>query len=159
LIGHFKGTKKIAGVKDDLKTKVEEGSESLKEWVDVMKEKTEERLLPLKEVGKRQLGALKEEARDLKKIFDSKDLVFFKNDAMAVVLRKLGGFDEFLAACAKLTKEGYRMVNREKVETLFEIPIPGFKLPLGTFYYFQHVKFITRPDADTKRVPTKRRRK
>ncbi len=147
------------GIKDELKTKVEESSESLKEHMGVIKEKTEERLVPVKEVSKRQLGALKEEARDLKKIFEAKDLVFFKTDEMAVVLRKLGGLDEFLAACNKLTKEGYVMINQEKVETLFEIPIPGFKLPLGTFYYFQHVKYITRLDSDSKRVLTKKRRK
>lgn len=98
-----------------------------------------EHLTPLKEITKYQAAAVKGEVQDLKKIFESKDLVFFKTDAVAVVLRKLGGLDEFLATVDKLTKEGYLLVAWEDVSGL---PLPGGSGMLGTFYIFQRSKYI-----------------
>lgn len=108
------------------------------------KDNAVDKLAPISAAGRTQLRGLKEESSDIKKIFQSKDLTFFKTKSFAIVLRKLGGLSEFLEECDKLTKEGYRLVFREPVETIFEIPIPGVHTPLGTFYYFQHVKYITR---------------
>jgi hypothetical protein len=51
LAKHFKKAEKIVGVTNGLKVKVEETSESVKEHMDAIKEKTEERLAPVKEVG------------------------------------------------------------------------------------------------------------
>lgn len=110
---------------------------------DDLKEKAQEKLEPVKEVAEGQASGWKEEMSDLKRIFQSKDLVFYKTDAFAIVLRKLGGLDEFFAACDKLAKEGYSMVFAETIKPPVDIPIPGFKIPLGTFYYFQHKKGVT----------------
>lgn len=82
---------------------------------------------------------MKEEAKDLQKILDSNQLIFYKTEAMAIVLRKLGGLYDFLDACDGLTKEGYTMVNSEDVQNL---PLTLGKFPIGSFYYFQHKKYI-----------------
>ncbi len=137
----IKNIEKVTEVKD----KVEEVGESIKEEISDFKEDAEEKISPVKEavkeVGKEQLEAIKKEAQDMKRIFESKDIVFFKTDEMAIVLRKMGGLDEFLATVDKLTKQGYRLIFKEQVR---DIPLPlGFKLPLGTFYYFQKAKYIT----------------
>jgi len=125
----------------EVKDKVEQIGESIKEEISDFKDEAKEKISPVKEVGKEQLEAIKKEAQDLKRIFESKDLVFFKTDEMAIVLRKMGGLDEFLATVDKLTKEGYRLIFKEEVR---DIPLPlGFKLPLGTLYYFQKAKYIT----------------
>ena len=86
-------------------------------------------------IGKVYVGGAKEEGKDLKKIMESKDLVFYKSDAFAIVLRKLGGLYQFLDACDTLTKEGYTMVNSEDVFLVGRVK-------LGSFYYFQHKKYI-----------------
>jgi hypothetical protein len=41
--------------------------------------------------------------------------VYFKTEAVAVVIRKLGALDEFLKTVDELTKEGYRMMYQEDV--------------------------------------------
>ena len=87
-------------------------------------------------IGKVYIGGAKEEGKDLKKIMESKDLVFYKSDAFAIVLRKLGGLYQFLDACDALTKEGYTMVNSEDI-----LAVVG-RVKLGSFYYFQHKKYI-----------------
>ena len=86
-------------------------------------------------IGKGYLVGAKGETKDLKKIMESKNLVFYKTDALAIVLRKLGGLYDFLKACEDLTKEGYTMVNSE------DIFVAG-RIKLGSFYYFQHKKYI-----------------
>ncbi len=92
----------------------------------------------VKKIGKTYGHGVKEEAKDIKKIMESPELVFYQTDAFAIVLRKLGGLYDFLAVCDKLTKEGYTMVNSEDVKG-----IPGFGIvPVGSFYYFQHKKYI-----------------
>ncbi|MGI0002974.1 MAG: hypothetical protein ACRD91_01985, partial [Nitrosopumilaceae archaeon] len=93
-----------------------------------------------KEHGSNQMSNLKNEAEDLKRIFQSKDLIYRKSDAMAIVLRKLGNTDGFLDVVEQLTKEGYRLVHHENVR---DIPIfAGFKYSFGSFYYFQNKKYI-----------------
>jgi hypothetical protein len=166
LIRGFKqSAKKIHRKKDELKAKVLATSESAKVKLDTVKDTTveqadrikevageqldrleevQEKLEPAKKVAEGQASSWKEEMTDLKRIFQSKNLVFFKTNAFAVVLRKLGGLDEFLDVCDKLTKEGYRLVFSETNKPPVDIPIPGLKIPLGTFYYFQHRKYITK---------------
>lgn len=134
-MGFAKGVKKYAekylGKTGELKEKARAKSESLKGHIGYMK----------KETGG-EVDSLKKEAQDLKRVFQSKEIILVKTDAIAVVLRKMGGLDEFVAAVDKLTKEGYRMVLREEVREI-QIPVAVFKVPLGTFYYFQHAKYIT----------------
>jgi hypothetical protein len=96
-------------------------------------------LTPIKNITKYQAVGIKGEVQDLKKIFESKDLVFYKTDAVAVVLRKLGGLNEFLVSVDKLTKEGYLLVAWEDISGS-SIPLVGGML--GTFYIFQRSKYV-----------------
>jgi len=128
------------GLLSGLKEKVGSVSDSVKDKVSDLKGQTQEHLEVAKEVGSEQLDNVKSEAEDLKRIFQSKDLIYKKTDAMAIVLRKLGNTDGFLEVVDKLTKEGYRLMHQETVR---DIPIiAGFKYSFGSFYYFQHSKYI-----------------
>jgi len=84
-------------------------------------------------IAKFSLAGVKKEGEDIKKVLAKQDLIYLKTDALAVVLRKLGGLDEFLAVFEKLTKEGYLLVWTEPVTSLLPI---GYRLA-GNFYYFQ----------------------
>ena len=143
-MGLIKGAKKYIKKTSEIKERVEGTGDSIKEKLSDVKDSTVEQLSPAKDVAKGLSSGYKEELMDLKRIFQSKDLVFFKTDAFAVVLRKLGGLHEFLAACDNLTKKGYRIMLREDVKPPVEIPIPGLKIPFGTMYYFQHRKYIAK---------------
>lgn len=127
---------KAAGVTE----KVQSIKESVTDKISDIKDKGEEHLEIAKQIAGVQKGMLKSEAQFIKKIFQHKGLVFLKTDALAIVLRKLGGNEEFLAEVEKLTREGYRLVHQESVRN---IPIPGgFNYPIGNLYYFQNVKYI-----------------
>jgi len=89
-------------------------------------------------ITKFSLAGVKKEGEDIKKALEQRDLIYFKTDALAVVLRKLGGLDEFLAVFEKLTKEGYLLVWTEPVTSILPL---GFRLA-GNFYYFQKGKLI-----------------
>lgn len=122
----FGKTSKVKEIVQDLKESVTENMSDVKDLA--------------KEHGSNQLGNLKSEAEDLKRIFQSKDLIYRKSDAIAIVLRKLGNTDGFLDIVEQLTKEGYRLVHQENVR---DIPIfAGFKYSFGSFYYFQNKKYI-----------------
>ena len=106
-----------------------------------IKETTEENAAIAKELAGYQGNSMKSEGQFLKKIFQHKDMVFMKTDATAIVLRKLGGNEEFLELFDKLTRDGYRLVHQESVRN---IPLGfGFNYPLGSLYFFQHRKYIT----------------
>jgi hypothetical protein len=75
------------------------------------------------------------ESNDMKEIFNSDDLVFYKTEELVVVLRKLGGLYEFLETFRKLTKEGYTLVWAEPTKQLPGVANALFNL--GSFYYFQ----------------------
>lgn len=89
-------------------------------------------------LAKFSLAGAKKEGQDIKKALEKKDLIYLKTDALAVVLRKLGGLDEFLAVFDKLTKEGYLLVWTEPVSSILPF---GMGL-VGNFYYFQKGKLI-----------------
>ena len=94
-------------------------------------------------VKKEQTDGIKSEFKDIERLRHHKDLIYYKSDALAIIIRKLGGFDEFLAIVEELTKEGYRMMNSEDVKNLmsnFGINLPG--VARGTLYYFQNKKYI-----------------
>lgn len=89
------------------------------------------------EVGKEQGRGIKEEYKDIEKIRHHKELIYYKSDALVIVSRKLGGFDEFLKTVDELTREGYWMMNSEDVKNIignFGISAPG--QARGTLYYF-----------------------
>jgi hypothetical protein len=92
----------------------------------------------VKDVGGHQLSAMKKESQDIKEIFDSDDLVFYKTARLAIVLRKLGGLKEFLDTVDNLTKEGYVLVWQEPVQGLLSFSLT--QKFLGSFYYFQKQK-------------------
>ena len=53
----------------------------------------------------------------------------------------MGKEEEFFAAYEQLTKEGYKLVL---LEELRELPITaGFNFQVGTYFYFQHKKYIS----------------
>lgn len=89
-------------------------------------------------ISKFHLTNVKKEGEDIKKALQKKELIYLKTDALAVVLRKLGGLDEFLAVFEKLTKEGYLLVWTEPVTSILPM---GFRLA-GNFYYFQNQKYV-----------------
>jgi hypothetical protein len=133
----------LKGLKEKIVEKLDKAGEikdSITDKVSDIKDKGGEHLSTIKEHGSDQLENVKSEAEDLKRIFQSKELIYRKSDAMAIVLRKLGNTDGFLDVVEQLTKEGYRLVHQENVR---DIPIfAGFKYSFGSFYYFQHVKYI-----------------
>ena len=122
-----KVTEKISETGEDLETGFRDASEKM----ELASKKA-------KMISKFQLGNVKKEAEDIKKALAKKDLIYLKTDTLAVVLRKLGGLDEFLVVFDKLTKEGYLLVWIEPVTSVLPI---GFRL-VGNFYYFQRGKFV-----------------
>ena len=96
-----------------------------KDTVDEVKEKTEdvgeylrEDKGHFKEIFKGLRAGSKDELKNLKEIMDSNELIFYKTESLAVVLRKLGGLHQFLEAFDKLTKEGYLLVWQEPIQPL-----------------------------------------
>lgn len=136
-----------SGLLKNLKEKIEEKldqatdmKDSIVDKIGDLKDSTEENVAIAKELASYQGSNMKSEGQFLKKIFQHKDMVFMKTDALAIVLRKLGGNEEFLDLADKLTREGYRLVHQE---TIRNIPLGfGFNYPLGSLYFFQHVKYI-----------------
>ena len=123
-----KAIKKSKDTLDEIKEKTEDVGEYLKE------DKGH-----LKEIAKGFGSGFKEEAKDLKKIMDSHEIIFYKTEALAIVLRKLGGLYEFLEAFDKLAKEGYLLVWQEPIQP---IAIPFTSKMYGSFYYFQNQKYL-----------------
>lgn len=120
--------------------KVTELKDSVVDTVSDVKDTTQENVDIAKELAIYQKNNMKSEGQFLKKIFQHKDMVFMKTDATAIVLRKLGGNEEFLELVDNLTREGYRLVHQESIRN---IPLGfGFNYPLGSLYFFQHVKYI-----------------
>ncbi len=96
------------------------------------------------DISKEQRGGIKKEYKDIEKIRHHKEFIYYKTDALAIVSRKLGEFDEFLKVVDELTREGYRMMNSEDVKNIlanFGISVPGQNR--GILYYFQNKKYIT----------------
>lgn len=113
---------------------------SIKEKLSNLGESIEEKI---EDVTKEQSHGLKAEFKDIEKIRHHKELIYYKTDALAIVVRKLGGFDEFLGVVDDLTKEGYWMVNAEDVKNLLSnlgIALPGINR--GTVYFFQNKKYL-----------------
>ena len=87
---------------------------------------------------KDQVDFLKKDSAYLKKILQSKNIVYIKTDAIAVLVRKKGNEQEFFEEFDKVTKRGYKMMLSEKVTD----PVPGINVILGHIYFFQNKKFI-----------------
>jgi len=87
---------------------------------------------------KDQLGYLKKDTKFIKKILQSKGVIYLKTEAIAVLVRKKGNEAEFFESFDSITKEGYKMMLLEEIMD----PIPGLNVKLAYVYYFQNVKFI-----------------
>ena len=140
----FNEIKKSSG---DSFNKAEKSTEKeiseLKEDFKDLRDRFEIKFDLLKNLSETQIKSVKNEAHDLKKILQSKEIIIHKSDSLALVLRKLGGLEDFIEVADSLAKEGYMLVLKEEIR---DIPIPavGMKFPLGVIYYFQRVKFLTR---------------
>ena len=127
-----------------IKDKTQSMTDNITAKISDLKQVSDEYISTTKELSGSQLESIKSEARDIKKIFQTKDMIYKKTDAIAIVLRKLGKTDEFLQVVDKLTREGYRLVHKESIR---DIPIAGgFSFPIGTFYFFQNIKYISIKD-------------
>jgi len=116
---------------------------SIKEKLGGVKEAIDTTTGEIKYTKEDQAGGLKSEFQDIEKLRHHEGMVYYKSDALAIVIRRLGGFDEFLKVVEDLTKEGYWMMNSEDVKNLlsnFGIGLPGASR--GTLYYFQNKKYI-----------------
>ncbi len=126
-----------------IKEKIDDIQESLEEKIDDVKETVNVVQKEAVSMGKEQSRGIKAEYKDIEKIRHNKELIYYKSDALAIVSRKLGGFDEFLKVVDDLTKEGYWMMNSEDVKNVlgnFGLSMPGQNR--GTLYYFQNKKYI-----------------
>ena len=126
-----------------IKEKIDDIQESIEEKIDDVKETVNVAQKEAISIGKEQGRGIKAEYKDIEKIRHNKELIYYKSDALAIVSRKLGGFDEFLKVVDDLTKEGYWMMNSEDVKNVlgnFGLSMPG--QARGTLYYFQNKKYI-----------------
>lgn len=55
-----------------------------------------DKLSPIARSGISQLNVFMEEGSDLRKLLSSKEIIIYKTDAIAIILRKYGGIIEFL---------------------------------------------------------------
>lgn len=85
------------------------------------------------------IHALKEEGVSTNEILKSDNPIFRKTDMVAILIKKIGNFDEFQKALDKIIKEGYVFMFKEEVRG---IPLLSSLNPLGDMYYFQNSKFI-----------------
>jgi len=116
---------------------------SIKQRINGIKKSVSDVEKDIVDISKEQRGGIKEEYKDIEKIRHHKELIYYKTDALAIISRKLGGFDEFLKIVDELTREGYWMMHSEDVKNIlgnFGLSAPGQNR--GTLYYFQNKKYI-----------------
>jgi len=118
--------------------KISETGETIESELTDVGEKIEKTSKGARALSKLHLQNVKKEGEDIRKALAKQDLIYLKTEALAVVLRKLGGLDDFLAVFEKLTKEGYLLVWTEPVSSILPF---GMGL-VGNFYYFQKGKLI-----------------
>ena len=99
-----------------------------------IKEKFQEKTDPLRS----KINFLKTDAKDIKKILETKGVIYLKTEAIAILVKKKGELKKFLEVFDFITKEGYELKAQETVTD----PIPKLNVPLGYIYYFQNRKFI-----------------
>lgn len=134
------GKNLVKKIKEDIDTsvhkltdKISDTSETVQSDLEDTGEKIEKKSKLLGALSKTHLTNIKKEIEDIKKALVKEDLIYLKTNDFAVVLRKLGGLDEFLGCINKLSKEGYTLVWTEPVTNL----LPGRFNLAGSFYYLQ----------------------
>lgn len=78
-------------------------------------------------------------AKRIKSLWQSKEVLQLKTDAIAVLYKKRGYEDKFFEEFDKLTKEGYQLMLSEAVKAIDAGPID---IQIGYYYYFQHRNFV-----------------
>jgi hypothetical protein len=138
----LKNGKIFKSLKKDIDTEMHKVTDKVAEVIDPnlteIGEKIEKKTRLMRGLTKFHLESVKKEGDDIKKALEKKDLIYLKTDSLAVVIRKLGGLDEFLRVFENLTKEGYLLVWTEPVTSILPV---GFRL-VGSFYYFQKGKNV-----------------
>ena len=99
-----------------------------------IKEKFQEKTDPLKS----KIGYLKTDAKDIKAILETKDVIYLKTEAIAILVKKKGELKKFCEVFDSITKEGYELRAKETVTD----PIPKLNVNLAYLYIFQNKKFI-----------------
>ncbi len=79
------------------------------------------------------------QAKRIRDLWRSKEIVQLKTEAVAVLWKKRGYEAQFFEEFDKITKDGYQMMLMEGVKALGAGPID---IQIGTYYYFQNRKFI-----------------
>ena len=69
---------------------------------------------------KDQLGYLKKDSVFIKKILKTKNIIFLKTDATAILVRRKGNEQEFFKEFDNITKEGYKMMLSEELTDQFQ---------------------------------------
>ena len=87
---------------------------------------------------KDQLDYLKKDSKYIKELIQSKEVIYLKTEAVAVLVRKKGNEAEFFESFDSITREGYKMMLQEEITD----PVPGLNVNLAYVYYFQNGKFI-----------------
>ncbi len=85
-----------------------------------------------------------EEFKELSKFRKLKTSVYYKTEASAIVIRKIGEFDAFFKINDELTREGYRCTRSEGIKNLPKAL--GLHINAGfpemTLYIYQRMKFL-----------------
>jgi len=79
------------------------------------------------------------QAKSIRKLWKSHEVLQYKSDAIALLFKKRGYGDEFITEFEKLTQEGYQLVLLEPVKAIDAGPID---MQIGNFYYFQKGQLI-----------------
>jgi len=99
-----------------------------------IKEKFHEKTDPLKS----KISYLKTDTIDIKKILETKDVIYLKTEAVAILVKKKGELKKFCEVFDSITKEGYELKAKEIVTD----PIPKLNVNLAYLYLFQNKKYI-----------------
>jgi len=99
-----------------------------------IKEKLQEKTDPIKS----KIGYLKTDAQDIKKILETKDIIYLKTEAIAILVKKKGELKNFCEVFDSITKEGYELKAKENVTD----PVPKLNVNLAYLYIFQNKKYI-----------------
>ena len=84
------------------------------------------------------ISYLKSDVKDVKAILETKDVIYLKTDAIAVLVKRKGELKRFLEVVDQITKEGYEFRIQEAITDA----IPKLNLTLAYLYIFQNKKFL-----------------
>ena len=74
-----------------------------------------------------------------KKNWDKNGVVEFKSERFEILHRKHGKIVEFIVACDRVTKEGYRLMAIDEGMTISTGGVSG---GINSIYYFQKIEYV-----------------